>query len=115
MNGKPVIALAPLDSHYHKKSTSLLGVEVHSWVHPFVEGLSDLIVPSLAAAARWIKEQWASGLAEIKGPEWIHEAMQYYITEQYSSDHPMTELAAKSASIHERLQSIEQQQMMQIR
>ncbi|NGX30968.1 MAG: hypothetical protein K940chlam8_00324 [Chlamydiae bacterium] len=54
MNRIPVVALAPLGSYYHKQSTSLLGVEVESWIHPFIEGLSDVIVESLEDAANWL-------------------------------------------------------------
>jgi len=71
-------------------------VEVNSWVHLFVDGLSDVIVESLPSGADWIKEHLGATSMPIKGPEWIHETMQYYRDAQFPSDIPMLELAETS-------------------
>lgn len=102
MNQKPVVTFAPKGSHYHKESTSLLGVNVKGWIHPFVESLSDLVAESLQEAADWIK----AGPTNIKGPTSIHEAMQYYMQTQYAGDQPMQELAKSHTDLHQRLQTI---------
>lgn len=105
MNHKPVVTLAPVGSHYHKKRTTLLGVSVDLWVHPFVEGLSDVIVESLAEGATWLKTTLQT--VNIKGPESIQEAMQYYLQTQYPKDDPMVALTSKSETVESRLRSID--------
>lgn len=77
------------------------GVEVKEWIHPFVEGLSDVIVESLQDGAQWIKDLQGP----FKGPESIHEAMQYYLSEQFPNDLPMAELAKKSKRLNNRFSS----------
>ena len=106
INRIPVVTLAPVESHYHKHNTSLLGVEVTSWIHPFVENLSDKIVESVSDGAMWIEEIMQGGLSTIKGPESIQEAMQYYMETQFPFDHPMQELENASNSLKSRLESI---------
>jgi hypothetical protein len=106
MNRIPVVSLSPLGSHYHKKSTSLLGVEVESWIHPFVEGLSDVIVESLVEAAAWLVTALRDSPPHVKGADWIHEAMQYYLEAQFPSDKPMTALANASKELENRFQSV---------
>ena len=56
INHIPVISLSPVNSHYHLEETSLLGVTVKDWKHPFVENLSDFIAEDLTQGAEWIKE-----------------------------------------------------------
>ncbi|MCH9612848.1 MAG: hypothetical protein S4CHLAM102_13480 [Chlamydiia bacterium] len=102
MNGIPLISLAPHNTHYHKASTSLLGVEVNEWVHPFVEGLSDVVVESLEEAAQWILDRLESGLASTKGVDWIHGAMKYYLDQQFPTDQPMQDLAGANAELEKR-------------
>lgn len=106
MNRIPVLALSPLGSHYHKQSTSLLGVEVESWIHPFIEGLSDLIVESLEEAAMWLVTALGDSPPHVKGSDWIHEAMQYYLEAQFSSDEPMIALAKANRELENRFRSV---------
>lgn len=106
MNSIPVISLAPLDSHYHKASTTLLGVEVDSWVHPFIEGLSDAIVSSLEEGAQWLTQHFGANPAEIKGPDWVHGSMKYYLESQFSKDKPMQAFVEANATLEQRFQSL---------
>ena len=106
MNKIPVLALAPLGSHYHKSSTSLLGVEVESWIHPFVEGLSDIVVETLEQAASWLITILGEQSPDIKGPDWISNAMQYYFETQFVSDQPMNALAKSSKELENRFLSL---------
>ncbi len=106
MNGIPLVSLAPVGSHYHKDKTSLLGVEVTSWIHPFVENLSDAIVESVADGAKWIGEMMHSDLSTIKGPEWIQETMQYYMETQFPCDNPMQALQKASVTLKSQLEMI---------
>lgn len=105
-NRIPVVSLAPLGSHYNKAATSLLGVEVNSWVHPFIEGLSDQIVSSLEEAAAWLMGTLHEPSSKIKGSEYMREAMQYYLEKQYAQDVPMCTLAASNQVLQERFLSV---------
>lgn len=106
MHGIPVVSFAPLNSHYHKQSTSLLGVEVQSWIHPFIEGLSDRIVGSLEEAAESVVVLLEDSSVPIKGPDWVRGAMKYYLNKQFSSDKPMKQLAEDNDELEKRFLSI---------
>ncbi len=110
MHSIPVITLSPLGSHYHKSSTSLLGVEVESWRHPFIEGLSDAIVETLEEGAQLLINMFNEDSPEIKGPSWIHEAMSYYLETQFPSDAPMIDLAKSCPELNARLNQIATQE-----
>jgi hypothetical protein len=99
INKIPVLSLSPLDSHYHKTSTSLLGVDVDSWVHPFVEGLSDKIVGSLEEGATWLNMILENPLTNVKGADFIQESMQHYLKEQFPLDEPMVTLSKASKEL----------------
>jgi len=106
MNHLAVLTLAPWGSHYRKKKTSLLGVEVDNWVHPFIECLSDGIVDDLEAASSWIKKIFLEQQVTIRGPEYIQKAMQYYCTSQFDCDTPMQDLATSCQTLQEKIQDI---------
>ena len=102
----PIVTLAPKNSHYHKDQTSLLGVDVTGWVHPFIESLSDVIVEDLQEGCDWISHYLFDRSIKIKGIEDIHEAMRYYSEKQLSKDTPMQALIEKSRELQERVQKI---------
>lgn len=91
LNKIPVVAWAPKNSHYHKDNTTVLGVAVDNFIHPFVDALSDKIALSLADGAEWI-QSYMSGSILIKGTDDIRSAMQYYKENQFVGDIPMQEL-----------------------
>lgn len=98
----PVLVWAPHNSHYRKDETTLLGVPVFGWVHPFVESLSDGIVPDLDQGARWIHQWKTNPNLKIKGTEWIESAMRHYQNTQLPQDFPMLELLQSSDHVHKR-------------
>ena len=53
-HAKPVIVLAPNETHYRKATTEILGMTVNEYVHPFVQNLSDKIVSSVEEGADWL-------------------------------------------------------------
>ena len=103
VNKIPVIAYAPKDTFYHMSKASILGVEVDNWVHPFVESLSDYIAESLTDAASWIQKHVHGEANQIKGAEFIHQAMAIYRNTQYACDLPMQELVENSESLKHRV------------
>jgi hypothetical protein len=88
----PVITWAPLESHYKKKRTTILGVSVENFVHPFVHCLSDHIVDNLAEGAQWILDILSNPSRQIKGVDCIEEAMRYYKETQFDADVQMKDL-----------------------
>lgn len=104
VNKIPVITWAPQNSHYHKSQTTLLGVSVANWIHPFVEGLSDKVVENLTEATQWAHILISDASIPIKGIEHIHSAMQYYQEMQLPYDQPMKELLAASQALQQRMQ-----------
>lgn len=88
----PVVTWAPKDSHYNKTKATILGVEVDHFIHPFVYGLSDKIVDTLPEGAQWIERMLSDPSIEIKGPEHIRGAMEYYQEKQLGVDLPMREI-----------------------
>jgi hypothetical protein len=102
LNKIPVVTWAPKESHYHKTKTTLLGVEVEHFIHPFIYALSDQIVETLEEGAVWIEKTLADPSTQIKGVESIQAAMQYYQEKQLPVDEPMQEILSCDA-IHKRL------------
>jgi hypothetical protein len=92
LNKIPVVTWAPKNTHYHQNETSILGVQVVNFVHPFVEALSDKIVDSPAEGARWIEAMMSDSNIQVKGRESIQSAMQYYRNTQLHRDQPMQDL-----------------------
>lgn len=98
----PVISWAPLNSHYHKSSTTVLGVTVDQFIHPFVASLSDQIVADLGEGAAAIKHLLA-GSIRIKGFEEIAAAIQHYKRSQLASDIPMQEILQVEDELAQRI------------
>lgn len=92
MNNIPVITWAPKNTHYNKTKTTILGVEVDHFIHPFVFGLSDKIVEDLAEGVLWIEKMLSDKSIEIKGIKHILAAMEYYQQNQLPIDLPMREI-----------------------
>jgi hypothetical protein len=105
---RPVLTLAPMDTCYVRSQANILGVEVKDFVHPFVKGLSDQIVGSVAEGGSWIRQLLQNKTQPIRGLEHIQDAMHYYREAQLESDHPMCELV-KLDHLSERLNQMIQQ------
>ena len=102
INQIPLIAWAPKNSHYNKEQTTILGVPIANFIHPFVDSLSDAIVETLEEAALWIDGALANPETEIKGLPYIGSAIEYYKESQLERDHPMRELLSSSEELKER-------------
>jgi len=102
VNKIPVVTWAPRNSHYRKDQTTLLGVPVTHFVHPFVASLSDVIVSDLVEGAQWIRGLLANPFIKIKGIEEITLAMQHYKDLQLPNDRPMHDLLKSCEELHKR-------------
>jgi hypothetical protein len=102
MHQIPVITWAPRDSHYHKTSTTILGVPVDNFIHPFVEGLSDQVIGSLEEGVKWV-QKLITGASRIKGPKDIQSAIQYYKSSQLGRDTPMQQILAVEDELSRRI------------
>lgn len=105
LNKIAVVTWAPRNTHYHKDQTTILGVPVDNFVHPFVEGLSDQIVESPADGARWIRSLKIHP-QPIKGIESIESAMHHYKTSQFEQDIPMQEILLSNAALEKKLENL---------
>lgn len=106
LNSIPVVTLAPKNTHYNKEETSLLGVPVYNWIHPFVESLSDKVVENLSEGAQWITECLSNSAIAIKSIEYLHEAMRYYHNHQLTYDIPMQELLISNIDLSMRVKAV---------
>lgn len=104
VNKIPVMTWAPKDTHYRKSHTTILGVPVKNFIHPFVEGLSDKIVENLEEASDWIQKVILGQVPAIKGIECMSSAMQYYKEHQLHRDEPMQALMALSEELKSRIE-----------
>lgn len=99
----PVITLAPKNTHYHKRDTTLLGVPVTDWIHPFVESLSDVIVENLHEGTAYIERFMSDSSLPIKDIAYIESAMHHYRATQLHSDIPMKNLLDNSPELEMRV------------
>jgi len=99
----PVITLAPKNLHYHKSDTTLLGVPVKDWIHPFVESLSDAIVENLHEGVASIESFLSNTPLPIKDIAYIESAMHHYRATQFHSDKPMKTLIDNSPELELRM------------
>lgn len=106
----PVITLAPKDSHYNKSKTTLLGIAVQDWVHPFVESLSDIVVENLTEGAIWVRKFMSASAPNAKDIEYIRSAMQYYRDSQLPHDEPMKALLIANQELNKRVWEIKNEQ-----
>ena len=73
----PVISICPCESHYRKSKLHVYGEELQNWIHPMVEGLSDIVVENLSEAVAWVNGFLASPKA-VKDSKLFQEAIEYY-------------------------------------
>lgn len=104
LNKIPVVTWAPRNSHYHKDKTSILGVPIDNFIHPFVEELSDKLALSLEDGAEWIRAFLHGAFPSIKNFETIRSAMQYYKESQLDTDAPMQELLNSNEKLKQRME-----------
>ncbi len=92
---KPLLIWAPENSHYNRRDTSLLGVPLKEFIHPFVYTLADQLVEDPEEGALWIERYLNGDHPPIKGSDVVYEAMDAYRDTQLESDLPMKELLDK--------------------
>lgn len=53
----PVISICPQETYYQRaKIEDVCGEDLYNWTHPFVMGLSDIVVENLIEAVDWVNE-----------------------------------------------------------
>jgi hypothetical protein len=101
----PVIALAPLGGHYYRDKITYLGQTIRDWRHPFVEGLSDIVVPTVSDLGRVLREfQLADATL---GVECFNQAIGHYLATQLKHDRPMADLIERAPAIRQRIEAVE--------
>lgn len=106
LNSIPVISLAPKNTHYNKQETSLSGVPVSNWIHPFIDSLSDKVVENLSEGALWITQALSNSSTVVKSIEYLHESMRYYHMNQLTYDVPMQELLMANIDLSMRVKGV---------
>lgn len=106
VHAKPVIILAPNETHYRKSNAEVLGNSIEEYVHPFVHSLSDAIVSSVEEGAAWILHWINHEGPEVKDLTSIYEAMRYYQHTQYNHDYPMRELIQECSFLEKSFKEI---------
>lgn len=104
VNQIPVVTWAPRNSHYRKDKTTILGLPMANFIHPFVEALSDKIVDNLVEGAHWIDSVMSDPMTKIKGVEFIGMAIEHYKKTQLQHDLPMKELLSLSEELKARIE-----------
>lgn len=99
----PLVTWSPRDSHYYKSETTLLGVPVKDWIHPFVYALSDYMAEKLDDAADYIRKVLTDPSAPVKGIDFIESAMRHYKDTQLQADVPMNDLLSSHEDLASRL------------
>jgi hypothetical protein len=102
----PVITWAPPETNYNKSETTLLGVTVKNYIHPFVESLSDKVALTLLDAALFIEKALINPTFEPKGVAQIMQAMEHYLTKGLPRDLPMLEILRQNPSIKEKIDQL---------
>lgn len=104
LNRIPVLTWAPKESHYYHGHTTVLGVPVSDFIHPFVFALSDKIVGTLEEGAQWIESLCSHPESvSIKGLEHIANAMEYYKKRRWDGDLLMKQLTEVEDGITSRM------------
>lgn len=104
VNRIPLVIWAPKDTHYHQSKTTILGVPVNNFVHPFVEALGDKLVETLEEGAKWIHRVKTEVGYPVKGIEHVDHAMEHYKSRQLHKDEPMQAMMQQHEELRERIE-----------
>ncbi len=102
----PVISWAPKESHYNKTATSILGVQINNFIHPFVESLSDYVAVSLADAIQFLKNVVTDPTFTPRGIEYVTASMEYYLTKNGHQDIPMQQILQSNPIVREKIEAL---------
>lgn len=103
LNEIPVVAIAPPGSHYNRQDFVFMDQPLDNWIHPFIFGLSDKIVPSVASAADWIRSELLLGKVSIKGVGCFDAALKYYLETQLHRDTAMNDLLFANVKLFQKV------------
>jgi len=82
---RPLVAVVPRDSHYHRNELAFRGGVVSEYIHPHLQGLCDMIVPDFAAAGVWLARHRARP-SGVKGTDALDAAVRAYKQRLLASD-----------------------------
>lgn len=81
-HGIPTIAVCPSESNYRRSFVSdVCGEDLYDWIHPFVFGLSSLIVEDFEAAGEAL-EMFATGRLTLEDGRTPGDAIEYYLRQR---------------------------------
>jgi hypothetical protein len=83
--GKPVVAVAPRNSHYRKDVLDYHGRIIENWEHPFVFGLSDKVATTIEEAAQWVKG-FLEEPGKVKDSSVVEKAIEYFLDKRRGSE-----------------------------
>lgn len=106
--GVPVISLCPDNSHYRRRDFVFMEQQLDEWTHPFVYGLSDVIVENLKEACAWLVDRDVSQrpAAErlMHSGETVNKAIRHYLKTQLERDKEMSSIVTVSPRLQRKAQ-----------
>lgn len=104
--GVPVVSLCPNGTHYRRRDFNFMGQQLTEWTHPFVFGLSDVVVDSLQEACDWLAAHRIADRAVTRqldhSGETVNAAIRHYLTTQLDRDTEMRTIVAASPRLAEK-------------
>ena len=91
---KPLVVVAPPESHYRRARLVYLGGEVNDYVHAHMYGLADVIVDDFEQVGEWIR-QYAGNPIPVKDASVVDDAIAEYRARQLQHDEPMRAVLTK--------------------
>ena len=102
----PVVSICPEESHYRRSNFVFLGQPLDTWVHPFIFGLSDVVVNDVSAACAWMLSErpWEgdSKATPERAPYFASAAIRHYLSAQLERDAEMLSIVQASAALRSR-------------
>jgi hypothetical protein len=104
-NDIPIVTIVPRNSHYHKDKLEQFGQTMENWTHPFLDGLSTIVAPSLEEGLELIKSQILPRLswkADFGTNTILFQKIKYYLDTQLANDMPMQSFFQKDPQLMQR-------------
>ncbi len=77
--GRPVVTVLPRGTHHRRQNLNMHGIIVEDWIHPFIVGMSDVVVESLDDLRQLlVSERRVELLANPKTLSVVDEAIDLY-------------------------------------
>lgn len=104
--GVPVVSLCPENSHYRRQDFVFMGQQLTDWTHPFVYGLSDVVVGTLKEACGWLLDNqvWEKRISKEldHSGNTVNAAIHHYLNTQLERDKEMSAIVASSTRLREK-------------